>query len=85
MKGSSIMNTLNITIDDIKTGLKGYMQYSLKNSKENDIKDITLNERMAIVTHYLQNKDTEFAFPFENMAIIIMKDIHEWKMKSVHI
>lgn len=76
------MDTMNITIDDITTGLKGYMKYSQKNSKENDIKDMSLNERMAIVTHYLQNKDTDFAIPLKNMAIKIIKDIYEWKIKA---
>lgn len=36
--------------------------------------DITTNDDSAIITHYIQNWDTEFALPFENDAIKLLNE-----------
>lgn len=73
----------NITISNITTGLKGYIRYSHQHSTDESIKNLSLNERMAIITHYLHNQGTDFAKPFKEMAIKFMDDIYEWKMNKV--
>jgi len=73
----------NITILDINTGLKGYIRYSLQYCKDESLKDLSLNERMAIVTHYLHNQGTEFAIPFEGIALKLMNDIYDWKINNI--
>lgn len=77
------MNPVNVKISDINTGLKGYIRYSLQQSKNESLKELSLNERMAIITYYLHNKGTKYARPFEEIAIKLMNDICEWKMKRV--
>lgn len=76
------MESLNITISDINAGLKGYMKYSLQHSSGEDFELLSLNDRIAIISHYLHNEGTVFALPYKQMAEKIMNDILEWKMKS---
>lgn len=76
------MENLNITIADINSGLKGYMKYSLQHSVDNHFEELSLNERMAIITHYLHNQGTVFGKPYEEMAIKLMNDLYNWKVKT---
>lgn len=76
------MESLNITISEINAGLKGYMKYSQQHSVGKDFEHLSLNERIAIISHYLHNEGTIFSLPYKDMAEKIMNDIQEWKMKS---
>lgn len=76
------METLHITISDINAGLKGYLRYSQCNNLDESLQQLSFNERMAIVTHFLHNQNTKFAKPFEAIAIKVMNDIYQWKMKQ---
>ena len=77
------MENLNITIADINSGLKGYMKYSLQHSVDNHFEELSLNERMAIITHYLHNQGTVFGKPYEKMAIKLIDDLNNWKVKMI--
>lgn len=77
------MEFQNITISDINTGLKGYIQYSHQHNNDESIKKFSLNERVAIITHYLHNQGTAFAKPFRRMALKLMNDVYEWKMNNI--
>lgn len=76
------MENLNITIADINYGLKGYMKYSLQHDVAKHFEELSLNERMAIITHYLHNQGTIFGKPYEEMAIKLMEDLYNWKVKT---
>lgn len=58
------------------------MKYSLNYDVENNFGELSLNERMAIVTHYLHNRGTKFANSYENMAIRLMGDLYNWKINK---
>lgn len=77
------MKNLTITIADVNAGLKGYMKYSLQHCVDNTISELSLNERMAIITHYLHNQGTVFGKPYEKMAIKLIDDLNNWKVKMI--
>lgn len=77
------MENFNITIADINSGLKGYMKYSLQYGVDNYLEELSLNERMAIITHFLHNQGTEFGKPYEEMAIRLIDDLYNWKVKTI--
>lgn len=77
------METFHIAISDINAGLKGYLRYSQCNNSDKNFGQLSFNECMAIVTHFLHNRNTEFAKPFEMEAIKVIDDIYQWKMKQI--
>lgn len=79
------MENLNITVADVNAGLKGYMRYSQSHNTDESIEALSLNERMAIITHYLHNQGTEFGKPYEEMAVKLMDDLYNWRIETAKI
>lgn len=77
------MITERISITQICGGNKVSMQMYGPHSLNNDGTIIPFEEQMAIVSHYLHNKDSKYAKPYESKAEELIKDIYNVYEKKI--
>lgn len=76
MKLTDINIGNRISITEICNGRKLSMQFYGPHSLNEDGTVMPFEEQMAIVSHYLHNKDYRYAKPFEEKAIGLIEDIY---------
>lgn len=73
------INQENISITEICSGMKAKMRYFGKHSLDANGDVMPFNEQMAIVSHYLHNKDFASEKTYKEKALGLMEDIYEMK------
>lgn len=71
------------SIKEFITGKSKNIQIFGPNSLRDDDTIISFEDQMAVITHYLHNRDTKMAHPFEKLAKGLMNDIYRHTIEDI--
>lgn len=84
MNQINIKDTERINLTEICNGSHFKMRYCGPHSISEDGTIMTFNEQMAIITHYLHNRNTIYGDKYKSKAINLINDIYQIRQKKTN-